>query len=74
MTPSGSLTAATRMWFRPVAMCGLDRPVARHLRHPRRARPVKIGKTASNGCVRLTNWDAEQLAAGVKPGVVVRFI
>ncbi|MEY4556289.1 MAG: hypothetical protein RL093_1408 [Pseudomonadota bacterium] len=36
--------------------------------------PSKIGKTASNGCVRLTNWDAEQLAAGVKPGVMVRFI
>ena len=36
--------------------------------------PSKIGKTASNRCVRLTNWDAEQLAAGVKPGVVVRFI
>lgn len=36
--------------------------------------PSKIGKTASNGCVRLTNWDAEQLAAGVKPGVVVRFV
>ncbi|HRJ65374.1 MAG TPA: L,D-transpeptidase, partial [Brevundimonas sp.] len=36
--------------------------------------PSKIGKTASNGCVRLTNWDAEQLAAGVRPGVVVRFI
>ena len=36
--------------------------------------PSKIGKTASNGCVRLTNWDAEQLAAGVKPGVVVQFI
>ena len=36
--------------------------------------PHKVGKTASHGCVRLTNWDAEQLAAGVKPGVVVRFI
>jgi len=36
--------------------------------------PAKIGKTASSGCVRLTNWDAEQLATGVKPGVVVRFI
>ena len=36
--------------------------------------PSKIGKTASNGCVRLTNWDAEQLAAGVKPGVEVRFV
>ncbi len=36
--------------------------------------PAKIGKTASNGCVRLTNWDAEQLAAAVKPGVVVEFV
>lgn len=36
--------------------------------------PAKIGKTASHGCVRLTNWDAEQLAAAVKPGVTVRFI
>ncbi|HYC67752.1 L,D-transpeptidase family protein [Brevundimonas sp.] len=36
--------------------------------------PSKIAKTASNGCVRLTNWDAEQLAASVKPGVEVRFI
>ncbi len=36
--------------------------------------PSKIAKTASNGCVRLTNWDAEQLAAAVKPGVEVRFL
>ena len=36
--------------------------------------PDKIGKTASHGCVRLTNWDAQALAAGVKPGAVVRFI
>jgi lipoprotein-anchoring transpeptidase ErfK/SrfK len=36
--------------------------------------PTKIAKTASNGCVRLTNWDAEQLAAAVKPGVEVEFI
>ena len=35
--------------------------------------PAEIGKTASSGCVRLTNWDAEQLAAAVKPGVEVRF-
>ncbi len=35
--------------------------------------PDKIGKTASHGCVRLTNWDAEALAAGVKPGVKVTF-
>ncbi len=36
--------------------------------------PSRIAKTASNGCIRLTNWDAEQLAASVKPGVEVRFI
>ena len=35
--------------------------------------PDHIGKTASHGCVRLTNWDAQALAAGVKPGVVVTF-
>ena len=36
--------------------------------------PTKIGKSASHGCVRLTNWDAQQLAAAVKPGVMVRFL
>ncbi len=36
--------------------------------------PEKIGKTASHGCVRLTNWDAWQLAAAVRPGVEVRFV
>jgi lipoprotein-anchoring transpeptidase ErfK/SrfK len=38
------------------------------------ADPDTIGKTASHGCVRLTNWDAVALAAGVKPGVEVQFI
>ena len=36
--------------------------------------PDEIGKTASHGCVRMTNWDATELAAAVKPGVVVKFI
>lgn len=35
--------------------------------------PSKVGKTFSSGCVRLTNWDAEQLASKVKPGVKVAF-
>lgn len=35
--------------------------------------PAKIGKTASSGCVRLTNWDAEQLSKAVEQGVEVRF-
>jgi lipoprotein-anchoring transpeptidase ErfK/SrfK len=36
--------------------------------------PSKIGKTASHGCVRLTNWDAQELARIVKPGVMVEFV
>ena len=36
--------------------------------------PSQIGKTFSSGCVRLTNWDAEQLAASVKAGVEVVFL
>ncbi len=35
--------------------------------------PSKIGKTESHGCVRLTNWDAQELAKLVKPGVTVEF-
>jgi lipoprotein-anchoring transpeptidase ErfK/SrfK len=35
--------------------------------------PSKIGKTNSHGCIRLTNWDATELAKMVKPGVVVEF-
>jgi lipoprotein-anchoring transpeptidase ErfK/SrfK len=33
--------------------------------------PQDIGKTASNGCVRLTNWDAATLAKAVKAGTRV---
>lgn len=36
--------------------------------------PSKIGKTESHGCVRLTNWDARELAKLVKSGVTVEFI
>ena len=34
--------------------------------------PRMIGKTASNGCVRLTNWDAAMLAKAVKAGTKVQ--
>ena len=37
------------------------------------AEPANIGKTASHGCVRLTNWDALKLAGLVKPGTRVIF-
>lgn len=36
--------------------------------------PAKVSKTTSHGCIRLTNWDAEELAELVKPGVPVRFV
>ena len=37
--------------------------------------PSKINSMQSNGCVRLTNWDAEALAGAVKPGeTVVEFV
>ena len=36
--------------------------------------PSKIDKTNSHGCVRLTNWDALELAKLVKKGVPVEFV
>ena len=36
--------------------------------------PDKIDKTASHGCVRLTNWDATELSKLVEPGVPVEFV
>jgi lipoprotein-anchoring transpeptidase ErfK/SrfK len=35
--------------------------------------PGKIGHTESHGCIRLTNWDALELAAMVKPGTPAIF-
>jgi lipoprotein-anchoring transpeptidase ErfK/SrfK len=36
--------------------------------------PAQISKTASHGCIRLTNWDAAELAKLVKPGLKVTFV
>jgi lipoprotein-anchoring transpeptidase ErfK/SrfK len=36
--------------------------------------PDKVSKSESNGCVRLTNWDAEQVASVVRKGVPVIFL
>jgi lipoprotein-anchoring transpeptidase ErfK/SrfK len=36
--------------------------------------PSRIGRTQSHGCIRLTNWDARELAKMVKPGVTVEFV
>jgi len=36
--------------------------------------PEKVGKAYSHGCVRLTNWDVQELAAMVEKGTPVEFI
>ena len=36
--------------------------------------PRLIGKTNSHGCVRLTNWDAKELAEAVERGAKVHFV
>ena len=36
--------------------------------------PSKIGKTQSHGCIRLTNWDATELAKMTSAGVTVEFV
>jgi len=38
------------------------------------ANPELVGKTLSHGCVRLTNWDAEELGRLVKFGAKVSFL
>jgi lipoprotein-anchoring transpeptidase ErfK/SrfK len=49
---------------------GLDKPTYGLHGTPE---PSKIDKTNSHGCVRLTNWDARELAGLVQPGVPVDF-
>ena len=36
--------------------------------------PENIGKTESHGCIRLTNWDARDLASHVEKGAVAEFV
>jgi lipoprotein-anchoring transpeptidase ErfK/SrfK len=36
--------------------------------------PSTIGKTSSHGCIRLTNWDALELAQIVTPGMVALLV
>jgi hypothetical protein len=36
--------------------------------------PSKVSKTESHGCVRLTNWDASELAGLVAKGTPVAFL
>lgn len=36
--------------------------------------PETIGYATSHGCVRLTNWDAHDLAHRIRPGIVAAFV
>lgn len=36
--------------------------------------PSMIGKTSSHGCIRLTNWDALELATVVTPGMAAQLV
>jgi lipoprotein-anchoring transpeptidase ErfK/SrfK len=38
------------------------------------AEPAEVDKNWSHGCVRLTNWDAQELAHLVREGTVVEFL
>jgi lipoprotein-anchoring transpeptidase ErfK/SrfK len=38
------------------------------------AAPAPLFQQESHGCVRMTNWDAEELAGMVQQGTVVEFI
>jgi lipoprotein-anchoring transpeptidase ErfK/SrfK len=53
-----------------VVWIDLDRP---HYGLHGTPEPSTIGRTASHGCVRLTNWDAARVTALVKPGTPVQF-
>ena len=33
--------------------------------------PARVGKTASHGCIRLTNWNVRALVEAVRPGMPV---
>ena len=35
--------------------------------------PRLVGKRTSHGCVRLTNWDADEVASDVEIGLPARF-
>jgi lipoprotein-anchoring transpeptidase ErfK/SrfK len=35
--------------------------------------PAEVGRAASHGCVRLTNWDARRLASMISRGVPINF-
>lgn len=57
----------------PVGIVWIDLSLDHYGLHGTSA-PEKVGHTASNGCIRLTNWDVFRLSQMVEPGTPVHFI
>lgn len=57
----------------PVGIVWIDLSLDHYGLHGTSA-PEKVGHTASNGCIRLTNWDAFRLSTLVVPGTPVHFV
>ena len=57
----------------PVGLVWIDLTKASYGLHGT-PRPEEIGKTQSHGCIRLTNWDALDLAKRVRKGTPVAFL
>ncbi|MCI0411861.1 L,D-transpeptidase [bacterium] len=57
----------------PVGIVWIDLSLDHYGLHGTSA-PEKVGHTASNGCIRLTNWDVFRLSTMVEPGTEVHFI
>lgn len=63
--PGGPNNPVGTVWI------GLDKPTYGIHGSPE---PSKIDKTNSHGCLRLTNWDAQELVKLVRAGVDVEFV
>jgi hypothetical protein len=57
----------------PVGIVWIDLSLDHYGLHGTSA-PQKVGHTASNGCIRLTNWDVFRLSTMVEPGTPVHFV
>ena len=57
----------------PVGIVWIDLSLDHYGLHGTSA-PEKVGHTASNGCIRLTNWDVFRLSTMVELGTEVHFI
>lgn len=67
MIPPGPNSPVGPIWIATSASQG-------HLGIHGTPNPENISKNTSHGCIRLTNWDAKQLAARVHEGTKIEFV